>query len=44
MGLILDPLKPERLDHMLIAVGCVLATVAAIVASLLHGLALFARG
>ena len=44
MGKVLDPLRPERLDHMLIAVGCVLATVAAIVASLLHGLALFARG
>lgn len=44
MGKILDPLKPERLDHLLIAVGCILATLVAIVASVLHGLALFARG
>lgn len=44
VGRILDPLKPERLDHMLIAVLCVLATVVSIVASILHGLALFARG
>ena len=43
MGRILDPLKPERLDHLLIAVGCVVATIASIVASILHGLALFAR-
>ncbi len=40
-GRLLDPLKPERLDHMLIAVGCILATLLAIVASILHGLALF---
>jgi rhomboid protease GluP len=42
-GRILDPLKPERIDHLLIAVVCVLATMAAIAASILHGLALFAR-
>jgi rhomboid protease GluP len=42
-GRILDPLKPERIDHLLIAVVCVLATLAAIAASILHGLALFAR-
>ena len=43
-GLILDPLKPERLDHMVIAVLCLLATAAAIGASIVHGLALLARG
>ncbi len=42
-GRILDPLKPERIDHLLMAVVCVLATVAAIAASILHGMALFAR-
>jgi rhomboid protease GluP len=35
---VLDPLKPERIDHMLIAVGCLAASVLAIVASVLHGL------
>ncbi len=40
---ILDPLKPERIDHLLMAVVCILATVAAIAASLLHGIALFSR-
>jgi membrane associated rhomboid family serine protease len=44
MGRLLDPLKPERLDHLLIAVLCVVATVAAVAASILHGFALFARG
>jgi rhomboid protease GluP len=42
MAKILDPLTPERLDHMALAVGCVLATLLAIVASVLHGLSLFA--
>lgn len=32
---VFDPLKPERLDHILGAVLCLLATVAAVVASLL---------
>jgi rhomboid protease GluP len=44
MAKILDPLKPERLDHLALAVGCVLLTLAAIAASILHGLALFSRG
>ncbi len=42
-GRILDPLKPERIDHLLIAVVCILATVVAVAASILHGFALFAR-
>ncbi|MEW5981373.1 MAG: rhomboid family intramembrane serine protease [Acidobacteriota bacterium] len=41
-GRLLDPLKPERLDHMLMAVGCLLATLVAIVFSIVHGLSLFA--
>jgi len=35
---VLDPLKPERIDHMVVAVGCLLVSVIAIVASVLHGL------
>jgi rhomboid protease GluP len=38
---LLDPLRPERLEHLLIGLLCLLATAAAIVASILHGLALF---
>jgi len=34
----LDPLRPERIDHMLMAVGCLAVSVLAIVASVLHGL------
>jgi rhomboid protease GluP len=41
MGRILDPLKPERIDHLLIAVLLLLATAVSVVASILHGLALF---
>ena len=42
MAKILDPLKPERLDHLALAVGCVLLTLLSIAASVLHGLSLFA--
>jgi rhomboid protease GluP len=42
MAKILDPLTPERMDHLALAVGCVLLTLASIAASLLHGFALFA--
>jgi rhomboid protease GluP len=35
---LLDPLKPERIDHMLIAVGCLAASLVAVVGSILHGL------
>jgi rhomboid protease GluP len=37
-SLILDPLKPERVDHILIAVGCLVVTLAAIIATVLHAL------
>jgi rhomboid protease GluP len=42
MAKILDPLKPERLDHLALAVGCLLVTLLAIAASILHGFSLFA--
>ena len=42
MSKILDPLKPERMDHLALAVVCLLVTLASIAASLLHGFALFA--
>jgi rhomboid protease GluP len=34
----LDPLKPERIDHIGIAVACLAASILAIVASVIHGL------
>jgi len=39
-GLILDPLKPERVDHLLIAGACLLATAIAIGASVITALPL----
>nr|MBA2603973.1 rhomboid family intramembrane serine protease [Acidobacteriota bacterium] len=33
MGLWLDPLRPERVDHLAWAVGCIAATALAIAAS-----------
>lgn len=36
MGKLLDPLKPERLDHVMVALICLLATAAAVAASLLN--------
>jgi rhomboid protease GluP len=38
---ILDPLKPERIDHILIALVCLGLSVLSIVASVLHGLQFF---
>lgn len=38
---VLDPLKPERVNHLAIALGCFVATLLAILASVVHGLALF---
>ncbi len=35
---LLDPLKPERTDHLLVALGCIVATLAAVVASVAQGL------
>lgn len=39
-SLVLDPLRPERVDHMVIAVGCLLATLLAFVASVATALPL----
>jgi rhomboid protease GluP len=39
----LDPLKPERIDHIVIALICLAATALAIAASVLTGLNLFLR-
>ena len=38
---LLDPLKPERIDHVAIALGCLVASILSVVASVLHGLQLF---
>ena len=37
----LDPLKPERIDHVAIALACLAVSVLAVVASVLHGLQFF---
>ena len=37
-SLILDPLKPERVDHILIAIGCLIVTLAAIIYTVLSAL------
>jgi rhomboid protease GluP len=37
---LLDPLKPERIDHMAVALGCLVLTMLSIVVSVLHGLTL----
>ena len=37
----LDPLKPERIDHIVIALACLAASVLAVVASVLYGLRFF---
>jgi rhomboid protease GluP len=41
MSKFLDPLRPERLDHLVAALICLALTVVAVVFSILHGLALF---
>ena len=38
MSRILDPLKPERIDHLTIAVGLLAASILSVVASVIHGL------
>ncbi len=40
---LLDPLKPERTDHMVIALGCIVATLASVVASVAQGVAWLMR-
>jgi rhomboid protease GluP len=37
-SMILDPLKPERVDHILVAVGCLLVTLAAVVYTVISAL------
>jgi rhomboid protease GluP len=37
---VLDPLKAERIDHMAVALGCLVLTMLSIVVSVLHGLSL----
>jgi rhomboid protease GluP len=39
-SMILDPLKPERVDHMVIAAACLLASLVAIIASVITALPL----
>lgn len=34
----LDPLAPERIDHVVVAVGCLAASLIAVAASILHGM------
>jgi membrane associated rhomboid family serine protease len=38
---ILDPLKPERVDHIVIALVCLAVSLLAIVASIVHGLPVY---
>ncbi len=40
-AMVLDPLKPERGDHVLLALICLVASFAAVAASVVSGLALF---
>jgi rhomboid protease GluP len=40
-GRMLDPLKPERVDHIVLAVACLAAVVLSIAASIITGLSLF---
>jgi len=37
-GRLLDPLKPEQINHMAIAVGCLVLSVLAVIASFVHGM------
>ena len=38
----MNPLTAERGDHLLVAIGCLVATVLAIVFAVLHGMSLLA--
>jgi rhomboid protease GluP len=40
MGVLLDPLKPERIDHILIAVACLAASLLSVIASFVIGVQL----
>ncbi|MND04483.1 hypothetical protein D3C83_247710 [compost metagenome] len=37
-GRLLDPLKPEQINHMAIAVGCLVLSVLAVIVSVVHAL------
>jgi rhomboid protease GluP len=37
MGRLLDPLKPERVDHIVVALVCLAASLAAVIVSIVHG-------
>ena len=40
---VLDPLKPERVDHIVIALGCLGVSLLAVIASVLFGMPLYLR-
>jgi hypothetical protein len=40
---VLDPMKPERIDHLAAAVVCLLLSALSIAASVIHGIPLFMR-
>jgi rhomboid protease GluP len=37
----LDPLKPERADHVLVAIGCLVLSLLSVAFSVVYGLVLF---
>lgn len=37
MGRLLDPLKPERIDHIAVAIACLVASLLSVVVSIVHG-------
>jgi rhomboid protease GluP len=39
-SLVLDPLKPERIDHIIVALGCIVVSILSVVVSILHALSL----
>jgi rhomboid protease GluP len=43
-GRLLDPLKPERVDHIIGALACLGASMLAVIVSVVHGMLLFTRG
>ena len=40
---VLDPLKPERVDHIVVALACLGISLLAVIASVVHGLPLYLR-
>jgi rhomboid protease GluP len=37
-SLVMDPLKPERVDHIVMAIACLVLTLIAIVATVIHAI------